>query len=223
MRFALTLISMTALLGAGCSLSSAPTLRDVVPFVAEAGVYPNPVHIGGGDPLVVWETVADVTDDYFPDFEHEQPLRQVGELITEGRLQTFPRGSPTVLEPWRRDASDGYQDIENTLQTMRRYAVVRVIPDESGYLLDLAVYKELEDLPRPERSTAGAATLRFDDTLRRVDNPAGDQVVQDRWIPQGRDTALEQQMIAHMLSRLGRTSTPTILPPAGGRPLVPVR
>jgi hypothetical protein len=178
-------------------------LGGVVPLPGPTTTYPNPVHVAAaGDPLRVWETVADVTDDYFPDFEHEQPLRQVGNLVTEGRLQTFPRVSPTALEPWRRDATDGYQDIENTLQTMRRYAVVRVIPDESGYLIDLAVYKELEDLPRPERSTAGAATLRYDDTLRRVDNPVDEQVQRDCWIPRGRDTLLEQRMIAHLLSRL---------------------
>ena len=223
MRIVLVLIVLPALLAVGCTpappVGASPYATQVAPIA-----YDNPTYIGAGDPTAVWETLADVVDDYFPDFAHEQPLRQVGQVVTEGHLETFPRGSPTMFEPWRRDATDGYQDVENTLQSMRRYAVVRVIPDASGYLVDLAVYKELEDVPRPERATAGAATLRYDTSLQRVDNPVGEQPIHCGWIPRGRDTLLEQRMLADLMSRLGRTAgaAPTGLPPNREPALEPI-
>jgi len=189
-----------------------------------AVAYLNPVHVGPGRPMVIWETVADVVDDYFPDFAYEQPVRLVDSVITEGRLESFPRGSPTMFEPWRRDAAGGFQELENTLQSMRRYAVVRVIPDEGGYLVDLAVYKELEDVPQPEGATAGAATLRYDNSLRRIDSPVGDQPLRAGWIPQGRDYLLEQKMLSHLLTRLGQTTAtgPVMIQPSPDGGLQPI-
>ncbi len=35
---------------------------------------------------------------------------------------------------------------------------MRVIPDPNGYLVEVIVLKELEDLPRPERATVGPAS-----------------------------------------------------------------
>ena len=37
-------------------------------------------------------------------------------------------------------------------------ALVRVIPTDGGFLVDVAVYKELEDLSPPEHATTGAVT-----------------------------------------------------------------
>ena len=42
---------------------------------------------------------------------------------------------------------------------MRRRAVVRVIPAQGGHWVDVAVFKELEDVVKPEHATAGAATF----------------------------------------------------------------
>ena len=71
---------------------------------------------------------------------------------------------------------------------MRRRAVVRVIPAQGGHWVDVQVFKELEDLARPEHATAGAATFRYDSTLTGVINPiTGEQITQG-WIAQGRDT-----------------------------------
>ncbi len=176
----------------------------VSPTALASAAYSNPSHLAVADHELLWETVADVVDDYFPEFEYEEPVRQIGHVLTEGRLETFPQGSPTLLEPWRRDGVGAYERMENTLQSMRRFAVVRVIPAQGGFLVDVAVYKELEDMRRPSKATAGAATLRYDESLDRVVDPITDQPVQAGWIPKGRDDLLEQTILGHLHERLGQ-------------------
>jgi hypothetical protein len=170
--------------------------------------YSNPVLIPITDPQCAWEVVADVVDDYFP-IEHEEPIRQIGNVLTEGRLDTRPSVSPTIFEPWRGD-SVGPDRVENTIQTMRRRAVVRVLPAEGGYWVDLAVFKELEDLRRPERSTAGAATLCYDTTLNRIENPIETARPPQGWIPHGRDSLLEQRMLEHLVARANEVRMETL-------------
>jgi hypothetical protein len=165
--------------------------------------YDNPILVPMTDHQRVWETVVDVVDDHFPRFEREEPVRLIGDTLTEGRLDTFYQVSPTLLEPWRSDTVGYDQRLENTLQSIRRRAVVRVIPATGGYLVDVAVFKELEDVVRPAHASAGAATLRYDDTLTRVENPVGEQAINDGWIPQGRDTALEQEILGAVQARFG--------------------
>ena len=160
----------------------------------------NPTLLRVADHQCAWETVVDVIDDYFV-IDREEPVRQVGNTPTEGLLDTFPKVGATIFEPWLLDSAGSGERIESTLQSIRRKAVVRVIPAEGGYWVDVAVFKELEDVPQPEQSTAGAATFRYDDTLNRVANPVAGQQINEGWIPQGRDTALEQRIIAHLQAR----------------------
>ena len=162
--------------------------------------YDNPVLLGVADHHFAWEVVVDVVDDYFA-IAREEPVRLLGNTMTEGRLDTFPKVGATIFEPWLQDSANGRERIESTLQSIRRRAVVRVIPAKHGYLVDVAVFKELEDVVQPERSTAGAATFRYDDTLTRVATAVGEQAIHEGWIPQGRDTALEQRIIAQLQAR----------------------
>jgi hypothetical protein len=180
----------------------------------------NPMLVQVADHQALWETVSDVVDDYFK-IEREEPVRLIGNTLTEGRLETFPEPSPTILEPWRHDTASPEQRIENTLQSIRRRARVRVIPAGSGYWVEVHVLKELEDVLRPEHSTAGAATARYDDTLTRIVNPIGGQEVNRGWIPQGRDCVLEQRILGHIRERLGATRCPprTAASPTGAATL----
>jgi hypothetical protein len=81
---------------------------------------------------------------------------------------------------------------------------VRVTPGPGGYLVALVVTTELEDLGRPEQAMAGAVLLED------ADSPANGQ--QRRmtgaatlgWIPMGRDTSLEQKILADIRQRLGQ-------------------
>jgi hypothetical protein len=167
---------------------------------AQAGVTANPVFVPITDPLCVSEMTADVIDDYFR-IEKEVPVHQVGNTITEGTIKTFPEVSPTIFEPWRKDTGSFDQFVDNTLQTYRRWAMVRILPAENGYFIDVAVFLELEDLPKPEGSASGAATFRYDTSFERVENPISNDVPTKDWIRKGRDTVLEQQILAHLQSK----------------------
>ncbi len=193
----LAVVAVLAVVGLGCA--QAP-VDGPAPGMPCAVAQNNPAFLPVADPHLAWETVVDTVDDYFK-IEREEPVRQIGGTLTEGRLDTFPQVSPTLLEPWRPDATGRYERLENTLQSLRRRAVARVIPTQGGYLVDVAVFKELEDVVQPERATAGKATFRYDDTLRHVVNPIGEQQITEGWIPQGRDPLLEQKILADLLSR----------------------
>ncbi|NOY42248.1 MAG: hypothetical protein GXP26_10475 [Planctomycetes bacterium] len=163
-----------------------------------ACVNPLFLPVVGRNQDLVWEQIVDVVDNYFR-IERENRVQLIGNVVTEGRIDTFPQVGATWLEPHRPD-SDGFENRwESTLQTIRRRAVMRVIPAQGGYFVDLAVYKELEDLPRPEHATSGAATFRYDNSLP---SRLGDKVLRTRfsksWLPQGRDVVIEQQMLAEI-------------------------
>lgn len=167
--------------------------------------YDNPALVPLGDHEFVWETVVDVVDDYFK-IKEEVPVGMADSVPTVGQLDTFPEIGSTIFEPWRGDSVGAYEKLESTLQSIRRFAIVRVIPEQSGYLVDVAVFKELEDVIRPAHATAGAATFRNDTSMVRVVDPIGEQPIHDGWIKKGRDTALEQRIIEQIMARVGPLS-----------------
>ena len=161
---------------------------------------------------LVWEQIVDVVDNYFR-IERENRVQLVGNVVTEGRIDTFPQVGATWLEPHLPD-SDGIENRwQSTYQTIRRRAVVRVIPERGGYMIDVAVYKELEDLPRPEHATAGAATFRHDSSLP---SRLSEDVLRTRfsksWIPLGRDVGIEQLMLCQI--QLAVTGTGGVMAPS---------
>jgi hypothetical protein len=165
----------------------------------------NPVVVPNMDRDFVWDQVVDVVDDYFR-IEYEDRVRLEGDLLTEGRLETYPRTASTIFEPWNHDSVSPYQRWEATLQSMRRRALVIVTPAQGGFLIDVQVYKELEDVPKPESgaiSLANAQTLRNDDALIRLTNPVGGREPTSGWIGVGRDTELEQVILAGIQARAG--------------------
>lgn len=163
--------------------------------------YDNPALVPTVDYDLVWETIVDVIDDDFR-IDREVPVRRCGDVLTEGRLDTFPLVGATILEPWLGDAANLEERIEGTLQSIRRQAVVRVIPAQGGQWIEVVVLKELEDTARPLQAGAGAATFRYDNTLNRVVDPITEIEVHRGWIPLGRDRALEQQILAEIHARL---------------------
>ena len=77
------------------------------------------------------------------------------------------------------------------------------MPTHSGYDIELVVHKELEDLPRPEHATAGAATFRSDGSLpsRRAE-VVSHSYAAPNWIALGRDVPLEQRILSEIQARL---------------------
>ena len=187
------------------------------PYPMDANAMPpglvaaNPIHVPVGNHDLAWERIVDIVNNYFR-VQREQRVQMVGQVITEGRIDTFPQTGATVLEPHRPDSVGRYNRWESTFQTIRRQAVVRVIPDETGYLVGIEVQKELEDLPRPEHATAGAATFRNDGSLpsQRFDEVSPTRFAR-HWIPLGRDTALEQQILQEISTCM--SGQPAAYPP----------
>lgn len=150
-----------------------------------------------------WEQIVDAFDDYFR-VERERQVQLVGDVLTEGRIDSYPLIGATVLEPHRGDSVGRYNRWESTLQTIRRRGTVRVIPDAAGYIVDVTVEKDLEDLPQPENATAGAATFRNDSSLPAAPATQASRTrLSGNWIFIGRDPALEQEILGNIKSRLG--------------------
>jgi hypothetical protein len=184
------------------------------PFGSVAVSYDNPSLIRIPDHDLVWNGVVQVISDYFR-IEREDPVRLLGSTYTEGRIDTFPKTGATLLEPWDHDSADSYQRLESTLQSIRRYAVVKVIHAENGagFWVEVAVYKELENVLRPEHASAGSAIFHGDTSPNstpptasvKTPPPNGANQV---WIPQGRDTAAEQRILGQILERFTPAGTP---------------
>jgi len=159
------------------------------------------IHVPVANRDWTWEQIVDVVDDYFR-IERERQVQVVGDVVTEGRIDSFPEVSGTILEPHRSDSVGRFNRWESTFQTIRRRAAVRVIPDATGYLVDVCVEKELEDLPRPEHATAGAAVFRYDDSLPSPERGVSRTRLSRSWINLGRDPALERRMLSDIQERL---------------------
>lgn len=179
--------------------------------------YPNPLFVPAKDPLVFWENLVNVIDDYF-EIEREEPVRQYETVLTSGRIDTYPKVAATIFEPWHRDSVDRNARWEATLQSLRRRAEIRVDPRDGGYWITVLVFKELEDVPQPLAATTSSAVFRNDNSLTRVVSPIGEQQTQAGWIPLGRDTALEQRMIESIGARFGLLPSPATATP----PLEPI-
>jgi hypothetical protein len=69
---------------------------------------------------------------------------------------------------------------------------------DGGYFIRVLMFKELEDLPRPIRATAGAAAFRSDPTVERQYEVIEPTFFESNWIPvgpDGRDHELEQAIL----------------------------
>jgi hypothetical protein len=152
----------------------------------------NPVYIPLGPTSygTVFERTIDIVDDYF---EIAYANRY------DGRIETFPRISPGLEQLWKPGTPDFYQRLESTLQTIRHRATVLIQPaEDGGFFVDVTVYKELEDLPKPTRSTAGAATFRSDNTVERQYEVVDPTVFESKWIPVGRNAQMEQAILQRL-------------------------
>lgn len=160
----------------------------------------NPILVPMIDPEWAMSAVSDELDNYFR-IAREERIRIVDGIITEGWIETHPKIGSTYLEPWRRDSTFGFERAHATLQTVRRWAKVRVIPGQNTYFLDVKVYKELEDLPNPQFANVTARAMRFDGSLDRDKDDLLIAQPNRGWIPMGRDFSLEQQILKNLAAR----------------------
>lgn len=170
---------------------------------------PNPIVIDACDRQVAMDQVADEIDNYFT-IRHQQNIQLVDNILTEGWIETHPRIGSGLLEPWAKDSTPGYEKRLATLQTIRRWAKVRVIPDSMGYRVDVKVYKEQEDRNPPDHSVVNGSVERHDNALDSYNDRSMSLNIRDEnqliWFPIGRDTELEQKILRNLKARLCRST-----------------
>lgn len=182
---------MLVTLAGGCA--TGPLLDNPALVQPEVGVVvENPVYVPLGPQSygTVFEKALDVLSDYF---EIASANRY------DGTIRTFPRIAPGLEQPWKAGSPDFDQRLEATLQTLRHRAEVTIqAADDGGFFVQVTVFKELEDLPRPSRSTAGAASFRSDNTVERQFEVIDPTIFESAWIPLGRNTQLEQTILEQL-------------------------
>ncbi len=185
-----------ALLAAMAGCQSGGQLVEVAPIVPHGAVYvedQNPVYIPLGPESYgqVFENVLDVLAGY--GFEIRESNRY------DGRIETVPRIAPGLglfLKPGSPDLRDR---LLATLQTYRHRVIVEIQPAENGgYFVKVTANKELEDLPRPIRSSVGAAIFRSDPDVERQFEVIDPTWYEATWIFRGRDLGLEQELIRRL-------------------------
>jgi len=186
-------------------MAAAPVPAATMPAssAAEAALS-NPLYVPPVDREFLWNEIVDTVDEYFR-IARERRVQDIGGVQTDGQIDTLPTVGSTLLEPWRKDSTPGYERQYATLQSIRRQAFVSVVPDHQGYFVQVIVQKELEAVDHPEHSSVGTSTIRHDNSLvsrqGRLSGPAeGARTI--GWISKGRDTSLEQKMLQQIRARV---------------------
>ena len=184
LRIAGVALGVVGLLTVGCTtLSGIKTASE------------NPLIVPTTDFETVWKATVESVDEYF-------------DIATERREQrkivSQPKTGATLFEPWEGDSVGFHEQLESTLQSIRRLAIVNVdpAPNGQGWAIRVNVYKELEDLLQPDRQSIGRAVFNNIQTVNRSREVVGPQQIAQYWIPRGRDTKLEQVILAKIRTAL---------------------
>src|SRR5687768_18332009 len=94
MRSIALLLLACVLAGIGCAVNiPGQPVGAVVPVASE-----NPAVLPAVDRDLLWQHLVDVVDHYFT-IDREEPVRVIGDVVTEGRIHTFPEIGSTYFEP----------------------------------------------------------------------------------------------------------------------------
>lgn len=189
-----TLAVLTGTL-AGCATGPVPSNPMLVnPTEAAVDCERNPLWIPQRPEAyaLVFDKTYDIVNEYFPIAYSNRfdGLITTEPLMTAGYFDGFGL---------RLGYYNNYENWEATLQTIRRTAVVKITPaDTGGYYIDVKVNKELEDLVRPQHGSAGAAIIRTDNPIERQYEVISPDFLTRGWIPFGQDHALEQVILKRL-------------------------
>lgn len=192
----LALAALLPALALGCqNLNAAVDFSPIIPIGEKGVAVGNPVYV----PLPprdygrVFEMALQVLDDY--GFEIAEANRY------SGHIEAVPRVSPGLALLLKPGSPDLYDRLLCSLQSYRNRVTVVIQTadpqpaDHGGYFIEFIVRKELEDLPRPLRSTLGGAVFRSENTVERQTEVIDATFFEPNWIYRGRDAALEQELI----------------------------
>lgn len=187
MKMLLTgLLAATATGCAGRPLAEAPGL------VRGDASCPNPSHfaLAPSDYAAVFETCLDVMDDYF---EIAYANRY------DGTIRSHPKVAPGLEQPIKFGSPDLRERLMATLQSIRYRGEITIEPaPQGGFNLGVVIYKEVEDLYRPIRATAGAAAFQSDNTVDRQYEVVDPSAIDSNWAPLGRECHLEQAIMQRL-------------------------
>ena len=185
---------------------------------------PNPIQItpvrrDAGTDSRIFHACVDTVDDFFR-IASQQPVLSTGGMLVDGRIETAPLVGGSIFEPWRKDTTAGFERLQSTLQSVRRRALVTVRPaisspsvtrddlgpapataDVAGYVVEVVVVKELEDVDAAQGTESVNNASRHDGTIVRRDDRFDDSPISLGWIPQGRDVQLEQRILQQIVER----------------------
>ena len=199
MRWIGARLSVAVLLAglAGCQ-TIGPMMREpnvLIPAGAVVECDQNPFFVPPVPYGKLFETLRHVLIEY--DFEIADSHR------ADGRIETVPRVSPGVFQLFKPGSPDVYDRLLETFQTYRHRVTNTIQPDEHrGYFVEVVVRKELEDLPRPVRSTIGGAIFRTENDVDRQLAVIDPVYFEPGWIFKGRDVPLEQELIRRIKKQL---------------------
>jgi hypothetical protein len=182
-----------ALLACGCAIYVPKPLQDnpmPLPPAVPSDCVENPVYVPGGPTAYgqLFEKILDILSDYQFDVAYKDRY--------DGRIETFPRSAPG----FERSLIPGNPGLEErwiaTLQSIRQRVIVLIqVANNGGFFVEVKVFKELEDLPRPAHASAGAAAFRSDNTVERQYSVIDATIFEASWIPIGRNIPLEQALL----------------------------
>jgi hypothetical protein len=199
----LPLACLLALLPAGCA--TGPVLDNPLKVTGAGPTAGCPdgailVQPGAGESYPeVFDRVLDAIDDYFP-------ISYANRY--EGRILGEPVLAPGFEQPLRRGSPDLYERLLASFQAYRYRCEVRIKPaDPTGYFVQVIVRKELKDYLAPSGLFTAVPIFGDLSTVDReqflvvgpdatspITNPS------DRWIPKGRETAIEQAILKRIQS-----------------------
>ncbi len=171
---------------------------------------PNPLDLPPANDAFVWSQVVDSVDDYFH-IVREQPVQNSDGIILDGTIETSYRAGASLLEPWRKDSTAGFERLQSTLQSIRRRAVVTVRPRGAAYSIEVVVQKDLEDTDRTQFSNQSSTAVRHDGTIVRQSDSYDNSPQTLGWIPLGRDSSLEQVILRDIFGRITQADTKRLL------------
>ncbi|MFQ5414870.1 MAG: hypothetical protein ACE5E6_10475 [Phycisphaerae bacterium] len=119
-----------------------------------------------------------------------------------GIVTTMPETSMHFFEFWRHDVHTRHDLIEATLNPMRRWAEVSVLPEPDGEGARLAVVVHKQRFSGPDRqfNSTGAAYQYFGYSLPSTTGAARVRPADERWIDVGRDPATEDYLLSEILA-----------------------
>lgn len=113
-----------------------------------------------------------------------------------GSIDCLPRIAPGIGLILKPGSPDFRERMLASFQTYRHRVSIQIQPaDNGGFWVEVIARKELEDLPRPSRSTVGGAIFRNDNNVERQFEVIDASFFQAGWFYRGRDEALEQEII----------------------------